>query len=156
MTTTNSAHTQLASPPAVSCGNYPALCHHIDTWQMEVAQVLAQQNPDLHIQTHLSENDAEIELTLQLYPKAKDYTDVYAHYGLLGPQTLLGHAIHLSQRERAVIAESESIAVHCPTSNLFLGSGLYDLESLSADDVRLAIATDIGGGTSYSDVAHVG
>lgn len=118
--------------------------------QMEVAQTLAQENPDLHIQTHLSENDAEIELTLKLYPRAKDYTDVYAHYGLLGAKTLLGHAIHLSQRERAVIAEAKSIAVHCPTSNLFLGSGLYDLESLSADDVRLAIATDIGGGTSYS------
>lgn len=118
--------------------------------QLEMAQTLAEEFPDLHIQTHLSENDAEIELTMKLYPEAKDYTDVYARYGLLGKKTLLGHAIHLSDREMDAIAEAGSIAVHCPTSNLFLGSGLFDLERLDAKDVRIAVATDIGGGTSYS------
>src|SRR5690606_10973274 len=67
--------------------------------QMEMAQALAREFPDLHIQTHLSENHAEIEFTRQLYPAAKDYTDVYAHYGLLGPKSLFGHCIHLSDRE---------------------------------------------------------
>lgn len=118
--------------------------------QMEVAGTLAREFPELHIQTHLSENDAEIALTLDLYPDARDYTDVYAHYGLLGEKTLLGHAIHLSEREMEVISEAGAVAVHCPTSNLFLGSGLYDLDRLTRADVRVAIATDIGGGTSYS------
>ncbi|TDH38605.1 guanine deaminase [Pseudohoeflea suaedae] len=118
--------------------------------QLEMAQTLAGEFPDLHIQTHLSENDAEIELTMKLYPEAKDYTDIYAHYGLLGRKTLLGHAIHLSDREMGAIAEAGSIAVHCPTSNLFLGSGLFDLKRIDAHNVRVAVATDIGGGTSYS------
>jgi guanine deaminase len=118
--------------------------------ELEAAGALAKEFPDMHVQTHLSENDAEIAYTLQLYPDAKDYTDVYARYGLLGPRTLLGHAIHLSDREMGAIAEARSIAVHCPTSNLFLGSGLYDLEGLTRHGVRTAIATDIGGGTSYS------
>ncbi len=76
--------------------------------------------------THLSENLDEIRFTCELYPQAKDYTDVYAHYGLLGPNTLFGHAIHLSEREMDAMSEGAGfIAVHCPTSNLFLGSGLF-------------------------------
>lgn len=118
--------------------------------QMEATQALAVEHPDLHIQSHLSENPAEIELTAQLFPKAKDYLDVYDSYGLLGRKSLMGHAIHLNARERARMAESKTVAVHCPTSNLFLGSGLFDLFGLEVDGVRTAIATDIGGGTSWS------
>lgn len=120
--------------------------------QMEAAQALALEFPDLHIQTHLSENIEEIDYTCSLYPDAIDYTDIYAHYGLLGPKTLLGHAIHLSEREMDALSEAGSIAVHCPTSNLFLGSGLFPWRKLTRRDrpVRVSIATDIGGGTSYS------
>ncbi|MDF1606652.1 guanine deaminase [Hoeflea sp. YIM 152468] len=118
--------------------------------QLDAAGTLAREHPDLLIQTHLSENDAEIALTRELYPDARDYTDVYARYGLLTNRMLLGHAIHLSDREMAAIAEAGSVAVHCPTSNLFLGSGLFDLKRLKAHGVRTAVATDIGGGTSYS------
>ena len=118
--------------------------------QLEAAGTLAREHPDLLIQTHLSENDAEIAYTLELYPEAKDYTDVYARYGLLTDKMLLGHAIHLSEREMDAIAEAGSVAVHCPTSNLFLGSGLFDLKRLKQHGVRTAIATDIGGGSSYS------
>jgi len=118
--------------------------------QLEAAGSLAREHPDLLIQTHLSENDAEIAYTLELYPDARDYTDVYAGYGLLTDKMLLGHAIHLSDREMAAIAEAGSVAVHCPTSNLFLGSGLFDLKRLKENGVRTAIATDIGGGSSYS------
>lgn len=118
--------------------------------QLDAAGTLAREHPDLLIQTHLSENDAEIAYTLELYPDAKDYTDVYARYGLLTNRMLLGHAIHLSDREMSAIAEAGSVAVHCPTSNLFLGSGLFDLKRLKQHGVRTAIATDIGGGTSYS------
>ncbi|NRP70239.1 Guanine deaminase [Ensifer psoraleae] len=120
--------------------------------QMEVAKSLAGEFPDLHIQTHLSENRDEITFTCELYPEAKDYTDVYARYGLLGPKSLFGHCIHLSDREADAMSESGSVAVFCPTSNLFLGSGLFPLRALTRRQrpVRVSVASDIGGGTSYS------
>jgi guanine deaminase len=120
--------------------------------QMEMAQTLVREHPDLHMQTHLSENHDEIAYSLQLYPGAKDYTDIYAQYDLLGPKSLFGHSIHLSDREADAMSESGSVAVHCPTSNLFLGSGLFPLKSLARrnNPVRIGVATDIGGGSSYS------
>ncbi|QKK18435.1 guanine deaminase [Rhizobium indicum] len=120
--------------------------------QMEATSALAREFPDLHIQTHLSENHDEIRFTCELYPDAIDYTDIYAHYGLLGPKSLFGHAIHLSEREADVMSEAGAVAVHCPTSNLFLGSGLFPLRALARREkpVRIGVATDIGGGSSYS------
>ena len=120
--------------------------------QMEMSQALAREYPDLHIQTHLSENLEECRFAGELYPDARDYTDIYARYGLLGRKSLFGHCIHLSDREADAMSESGSVAVFCPTSNLFLGSGLFGLKRLErrARPVRAAVATDIGGGTSYS------
>ncbi len=120
--------------------------------QMEMTAALAREFPDLHIQTHLSENHDEIRYTAELYPEAIDYTDVYANYGLLGPKSLFGHCIHLTEREADAMSEAGAVAVHCPTSNLFLGSGLFPLKTLSRRDkpVRIGLATDVGGGTSYS------
>ncbi|MCO6049734.1 guanine deaminase [Mesorhizobium sp. RP14(2022)] len=120
--------------------------------QMEIAQALMRAHPDLHMQTHLSENHAEIAFTQELYPWARDYTDVYERYGLLGPKSLFGHCIHLSAREADALSSSRSVAVFCPTSNLFLGSGLYPYQEMRrrAHPVRTATATDVGGGTNYS------
>jgi len=120
--------------------------------QMAASQALAQEFPHLHIQTHLSENLDEIRFAEELYPDALDYTDIYARYGLLGPKSLFGHCVHLSDREADAMSESGSVAVFCPTSNMFLGSGLFGLKRLTRRDkaVRVAVATDIGGGTSYS------
>ena len=118
--------------------------------QMQAAGALMAEFPDLHMQTHLSENRAECEFACSLFPFARDYTDIYEHFGMLGPKSLFGHCIHLSDRETAVLAETGSVAVFNPTSNLFLGSGLFDLERLRAAGVRDAVATDVGGGTSYS------
>lgn len=120
--------------------------------QMEMAGALMREHPGLHMQTHLSENHAEIALTQELYPWSKDYTDVYAHYGLLGERSLFGHCIHLSEREADALSDSRSVAVFCPTSNLFLGSGLFDWQRYSkrVKPLRIAAATDVGGGTSYS------
>ncbi|MCO6391859.1 guanine deaminase [Aliihoeflea aestuarii] len=120
--------------------------------QMEMAGQLAREHPDLHIQTHLSENHAEIAYTAELYPWAKDYTDIYEHYGLAGPKTLFGHSIHLSEREADALSDAGSIAVFCPTSNLFLGSGLFDYLRYRrrAKPLRISTATDVGGGTNYS------
>ena len=86
---------------------------------------------------------------MELYPKSMDYTGIYEDYGLLGRKTLLGHCIHLNHRETRVLAETGSVAVFCPTSNLFLGSGLFDRERLMHAGVRIGVATDIGGGTSF-------
>lgn len=120
--------------------------------QMEMAGALMREFHDLHLQTHLSENRAEIAYACELYPKAKDYTDIYATYGLLGPRALFGHSIHLSNRELDALSDSGSVAVFCPTSNLFLGSGLFPYQENRArkKPLRIAAATDVGGGTNYS------
>lgn len=118
--------------------------------QLEASQALAREHPECFIQTHLSENHDEIAFTKSLYPDAPDYLGIYEHYGLLGSKTLLGHSIHLEEREVGVMAETGSVAVFCPTSNLFLGSGLFDRDRLKASGVRMAVATDVGGGTSFS------
>ncbi|MBN9065107.1 MAG: guanine deaminase [Rhizobiales bacterium] len=120
--------------------------------QMEMAEALVREYPDCHMQTHLSENRDEIAFTQELYPWSKDYTDVYEHYGLLGGKSLLGNCIHLSEREADALSESGSVAVFCPTSNLFLGSGLFDYQRYRKRNkpLRIASATDVGGGTNYS------
>ncbi len=118
--------------------------------QLEMAGALAAQYPECYVQTHLSENRDEISFTAELYPQAQDYLDVYESYGLLGPRTLLGHAIHLQDREIGAISDAGAHPVFCPTSNLFLGSGLFDDAGLRARGIQSGIATDIGAGTSYS------
>ncbi|RWM25898.1 guanine deaminase [Mesorhizobium sp.] len=120
--------------------------------QMEMAGALCREYSDLHMQTHLSENHAEIAFTQELYPWSRDYTDIYEHYGLLGRKSLFGHCIHLSEREADALSQSGSVAVFCPTSNLFLGSGLFDYQRYRRREkpLRIAAATDVGGGTNYS------
>ena len=115
-----------------------------------MAEALAREFPDLHIQTHVSENLAEIAFANELFPNYGDYVGIYEKFHLLGPKTLLGHCIHLSHRETQVIANTRSVAVFCPTSNLFIGSGLFDYERQHQHGVRIATATDVGGGSSYS------
>ncbi|SNT74407.1 guanine deaminase [Paracoccus seriniphilus] len=118
--------------------------------QMEATGALAREYPQCHVQTHMSENLEEIDFTLSLYPQARDYLDVYESHGLLSERLLLGHCIHLREREIMRLAESGSRAVFCPTSNLFLGSGLFDRDGLRKAGVTTAVATDVGGGSSYS------
>lgn len=118
--------------------------------QMEMAGALVAEHPDCFVQTHLSENHDEIAFTRELYPDAPDYLGVYEKYDLLTPKMLLGHSIHLQPREIEVLAETQAKPVFCPTSNLFLGSGLFDDAGLRERGITNAIATDIGAGTSYS------
>ena len=118
--------------------------------QLEMSQSLVNEFPNCYLQTHLSENKEEIELAKKLYPDFKDYTGIYEHYNLLGPNSLFGHCIHLSSREISILSETKSSAVFCPTSNLFLGSGLFDFRHLSKKSIKIATGTDIGGGTNYS------
>ena len=118
--------------------------------QLEAAGALAKEFPEAYVQSHLNENHAEIKLVAKLFPGAKSYLDVYDRAGLLGPRSIFGHCIHMTDGEVARMAESGSVAAFCPTSNLFLGSGLFDQARLAGAGVRIALATDVGGGTSYS------
>jgi guanine deaminase len=118
--------------------------------QLDAAGALAHEFPHCYVQTHANENRAEIARVAALFPEAQSYLDVYARAGLLGPRSVFGHCIHLQESEVAALAESRSVAAFCPTSNLFLGSGLFDQARLRQAGVRIALATDVGGGTSYS------
>lgn len=118
--------------------------------QMAAAGRLAAEHPDCHVQTHIDENRAEIAFARELYPEAADYADIYRGFGLLGPKSLMGHCIHMTNNEWQAFAETGAVAVFCPTSNLFLGSGLFDWAHARQRGVKVAVATDIGGGTSYS------
>ncbi len=118
--------------------------------QLEAAGALARESPEAYLQTHLDENFAEIAFVKRQFPWAKTYLDVYARFGLLGPRAVFGHCIHLEESEVVALARSDSVAAFCPTSNLFLGSGLFDKKRLDDARVRVALASDVGGGTSYS------
>jgi len=118
--------------------------------QLDALGTLWAEHPDCLMQTHLSEQIDEIDWVMSLYPEARDYLDTYERYGLLGPGALFGHAIHLEERERAMLLDSGSSLIHCPTSNTFIGSGLFDMDGLSRDGHRIGLATDTGGGSSFS------
>lgn len=118
--------------------------------QLEALGALWAENPTCLMQTHLSEQVDEIAWVKGLYPQARDYLDTYEAFGLLGERGVFGHAIHLEPRERARLRESGAGLVHCPTSNTFIGSGLFDMEGLIAEGQRVGLATDTGGGSSFS------
>ena len=126
--------------------------------QLEAAGALLKEHPDCYLQTHLSENRREIETVRRLFPWAQSYTGVYDRFGLLGPRSLFGHCIHLGDDERKLLSDSGSVAVFCPTSNLFIGSGLFDRAKArdAAQPLRIALASDVGGGTSYSMLTTLG
>ncbi|GAA3707459.1 guanine deaminase [Oceanisphaera sediminis] len=118
--------------------------------QLAVAGRLLQEYPDVYLQTHLSENKQEIAWVKELFPERKGYLDVYDHFGLLGERSVFAHAVHLEQEECERMGETDSVISFCPTSNLFLGSGLFDLPRMEAHQVRVGLGTDVGGGTSFS------
>jgi guanine deaminase len=118
--------------------------------QLAMIGRLYAETPGLWMQTHLAENLDEIAWVKQLFPGARSYLDVYDRFGLLGPRSVFAHCIHLDAADRARFVASESAMSFCPTSNLFIGSGFFDLEAARRLGVRVGLATDVGGGTSYS------
>lgn len=118
--------------------------------QLEAAGTLFGEFDDVYVQSHVSEDVGEIEWVSELFPDAGSYLDVYDRFGLLGERALYGHGIHFSETEIARAAETGTTIVHCPTSNLFLGSGLFDLRKLKTAGVPISLGTDVGGGTSLS------
>jgi len=118
--------------------------------QLEALGALWGEYPDALMQTHLSEQTDEIEWVKGIYPDARDYLDTYEKFGLLGQGGLYGHAIYLEDREKDRLREVDAGLVHCPTSNTFIGSGLFDMGGLMAAGHRIGLATDTGGGSSFS------
>ena len=118
--------------------------------QLEALGALWAAHPDCLMQTHLSEQIDEVDWVASLFPDARDYLDTYEAVGLLGERALFGHAIHLTPREIDRITETGAALVHCPTSNTFIGSGLFDMGGLTARGIPVGLATDTGGGSSFS------
>lgn len=120
--------------------------------QMEMAGALWNEHPGTYLQSHVSENRGEISWVKELYPQRIGYLDIYDHYRQLGPRSIYGHGIWLTEQELQRCHETGTAIAHCPTSNQFLGSGLFNMAKAmdSRRPVRVGLATDIGAGTSFS------
>jgi len=118
--------------------------------QLESTGRLAAEFPDTWIQTHLAENTEEVEEIARQFPDCRSYLDVYERFGLVRDRSIFAHCLYLDDTDRAVMAARGAAGAFCPTSNLFLGSGLFDLEAMTGAGVNVGLATDVGGGTSLS------
>lgn len=124
--------------------------------QLDALGALWAEHPDCLMQTHLCEQTDEIEWVNTLFPNSKDYLDTYEKHGLLGARAVYGHVIHLTQREEDRLAEIGAAVVHCPTSNTFIGSGIFQAAKLAGRGIRVGLATDTGGGSSFSMLRTMG
>jgi len=120
--------------------------------QLELAGKLFKEFPGLYMHTHISENRQEIEWVKELFPERDGYLDVYDHHGLIGERSVFAHGVHLHNDECRRLGDTGSAVAFCPTSNLFLGSGLLDLAHLESHGVRVGLGTDVGAGTSFSQL----
>lgn len=118
--------------------------------QLAAAGRLANEYPDVWVHTHLAENMAEVEEIARLFPDSRSYLDVYEKYDLLRQRAVFAHCLHMDDEDRANMSAQGGAAAFCPTSNLFLGSGLFDLPSFRQAGIRCGLGTDVGGGTSLS------
>ena len=120
--------------------------------QLQQAGRLLQEFPDVHLHTHLSENVDEVAWVKQLFPHCDGYLDVYTRAGLVTERSVFAHGIHLTDAEFERLSAAKSAIAFCPTSNLFLGSGLFDLDRAKSAEhpVKVGLGTDVGGGTSFS------
>ena len=117
---------------------------------------LAAEFPDVYIHSHVAENAAEIAWVRELFPGARSYLDVYERFGLLRDRAIYAHCIHFDEADRRRMVSTGAAAAFCPTSNLFLGSGLFNLDASDSVGMRYALATDVGGGTSFSLLQTMG
>lgn len=118
--------------------------------QLEAAGQLAAEYPETWIHTHLAENHDEISEVATLFPWSRSYLDVYDHFGLLRERSVFAHCLHMDAADLARMSEAGGSAAFCPTSNLFLGSGLFNLRAMHGASIPVGLATDVGGGTSLS------
>jgi len=118
--------------------------------QLELAGRLLDEHPGVYFQSHVAENKSEVAWVAELYPWSRSYLDVYDHFGLLRERAVYAHCIHLGDSDRQRMGETGAAMSFCPTSNLFLGSGLFDADAATRHHVRVGLGTDVGGGTSLS------
>ena len=118
--------------------------------QLAMAGRLCAQDPTLYMQTHVAENRDEVRWVRELFPEARSYLDVYARAGLLHPRSVLAHGIWLDDADRAALRDSGAQIAHSPSSNLFLGSGLFGWRAAEQAGAAVSVASDVGGGTSLS------
>lgn len=118
--------------------------------QLAMAQRLREEYPDTYLHTHLCENKDEIEWVKALYPERKGYLDVYHHYGLTGKNSVFAHCVHLEEPEWDCLRDTGSSIAFCPTSNLYLGSGLFNLRKAWHKQIKVGMGTDIGAGTTFN------
>ncbi|MGM7652201.1 guanine deaminase [Serratia marcescens] len=119
-------------------------------------QRLREEFPDVWLQTHLSENPQEVAWVKSLFPQSQSYLDVYHRYGMTGGKSVFAHCLHLEEQEWDCLCATRSAIAFCPTSNLFLGSGLFDLQQAWRKRVKLGIGTDVGAGTSFNMLRTLG
>ncbi|HVK53447.1 MAG TPA: guanine deaminase [Burkholderiales bacterium] len=124
--------------------------------QLSLAGKLAREFPDAHIQSHVAENMDEVAWVRSLFPDSRSYLDVYDRFGLLRDRAVYAHCIYLDESDRRRMAESGASAAFCPTSNLFLGSGLFDIAAANEAALTVGVGTDVGGGTSFSMLRTLG
>lgn len=124
--------------------------------QLAMAGEVLARHPETWLQTHIAENEREIAEVAALFPSARDYLDVYAGFGLVGPRSVLAHGVHLGEDAFGRIAAAGAAIAHCPSSNLFLGSGLFDLGLACRCGVKVGIGTDVGAGTHFSVLSTLG
>ncbi|MFX1824446.1 guanine deaminase [Acinetobacter sp. AS5] len=120
--------------------------------QLQKAGQLKAEYPDVYVHTHLSENKNEIAWVKELFPEREGYLDVYHHYGLTGSKSVFAHCVHLEDEEWDCMHQTDSAIAFCPTSNLFLGSGLFPLKKTWDKGVKVGLGTDIGAGTSFNQL----
>ena len=164
----------LQVPPAISAARTAAL---IESWHgqgraqvvltprfvpscsreaLALCAAIAAAHPTLPIQSHVAENRDEVAWVASLFPEARSYLEVYDRYGLLRPGAIYAHCIYLDDTDRRRMAESGAAAAFCPSSNLFLGSGLFDVAAARAAGMAVGLGSDVGGGTSLSQLRTLG
>ena len=120
--------------------------------QLELAGRLLDEHHGVYLQTHVAENRNEVAWAAELFPWSRSYLDVYDRFGLVRPRSVYAHCIHLDDADRERMGAAGAAMSFCPTSNLFLGSGLFDLDAARRHGVRVGLGTDVGGGTSFSQL----
>jgi guanine deaminase len=118
--------------------------------QLAEAGRLASEHSDVYVHTHLAENNDEVELIAKQFSWSRSYLDVYDHFGLVRERSVFAHCLYLDDQDRKAMADHGGAIAFCPTSNLFLGSGLFDLKKAAENNIRVGLGTDIGGGTSLN------
>lgn len=116
---------------------------------LEVCQTLMNEHPDVHFTTHINENTDEIKTVAELFPWARDYLETYDRFGLVTNRSVFAHNVHPAEPELARLAEAQAAISHCPSSNAFIGSGIFPMKKHLEHGVRFGLGSDVGGGTGF-------